>query len=309
MISVLICTYNRSRSLETALESLREANVPAGLRWEVLVVDNNSTDETPAVVARFVEGSSLPVRHVLEREQGLSYARNRGIREAAGEVIAFLDDDVVVSRDWLAALARAFDTYAAECVGGPARLDPALPRPHWWRPEFDGKIGHFDRGETAIVSRDAADGMIGIGANVAFRRDVFDRLGLFRIELGRTRKRLYMGDDLDLVNRVRRAGGTAVYDPAVVVEHRPDLSRLSKEYLRRWYTYYGEWDFARDLDAAIDAMRILGVPRWRYRTAGRNALALVKAVLAGRRNEAFPSELRLRAFGGYFRAARRHAFR
>jgi glycosyltransferase involved in cell wall biosynthesis len=309
MISVLICTYNRSHSLATALESLGQTHVPDGLRWEVLVVDNNSTDETAAVVARFADEGTLPVRHIVEAEQGLSFARNRGIREAAGDVIAFLDDDVVVSPEWLPRLAAAFDAYAAECVGGPARLDPAMPRPHWWRPEFDGKIGHFDRGDAVIVSRDVGDGMIGIGANVAFRRGVFDRLGFFRAELGRTQKRLYMGDDLDLVNRVRRSGGTAVYDPGVVVEHRPDLSRLTKEYLRRWYTYYGEWDFVRDLDAAIDAMRILGVPRWRYRTAARNALALVKAVLAGRRNDAFGSELRLRAFGGYLRAARRHAFR
>lgn len=309
MISVLICTYNRSHSLETALESLRETHVPEGLRWEVLVVDNNSTDETAAVVARFVADGSIPVRHIRETEQGLSFARNRGIREAAGEIVAFLDDDVVVGREWLAHLASAFETYAADCVGGPARLDPAMPRPHWWRPEFDGKIGHFDRGAAVIVSRDVGDGMIGIGANVAFRRDVFDRLGLFRAELGRTRQRLYMGDDLDLVNRVRRSGGTAVYAPGAVVEHRPELSRLTKEYLRRWYTYYGEWDFVRDVDAAIDAMRILGVPRWRYRTAARNAFALMKAMLGGRRSDAFGSELSLRAFGGYFRAARRHAFR
>ena len=308
MISVLLCTYNRSHSLETALESLRETCVPTGLAWEVLVVDNNSTDDTPAVVAGFA-GGSLPVRHIVEREQGLSYARNRGIREAAGDIIAFLDDDVVVSGTWLERLAGAFAAYRADCVGGPARLDRALPRPAWWRPEFDGKIGHFDRGGDVIVSRDVADGMIGIGANVAFRRQVFDRLGLFRAELGRTRQRLTMGDDLDLVNRVRLAGGTAVYDPSVVVEHRPDLARLTKRYLRRWYTYYGEWDFARDRDGALEAMRLLGVPRWRIRIAARHTVALVKAAVTGRRSDAFGSELRLRAFGGYLRAARRHAIR
>ena len=309
MISVLVCTYNRSHSLATVLESLGETYVPTGLRWEVLVIDNNSTDDTAAVVDRFVAARALPVRRILETEQGLSFARNRGIREAAGDVVAFLDDDVAVSEHWLAHLAEAFERYAADCVGGPARLDPSLPKPEWWRPEFDGKIGHFDRGNDVIVSRDPADGLIGIGANVAFRREVFDRLGLFRAELGRTKKRLYMGDDLDLVNRVRRSGSIAVYDPGVVVEHRPDLSRLTKEYLRRWYTYYGEWDFVRDLDAAIGAMRILGVPRWKYRTAARNALALMKAMLVGRPDEAFPPELKLRAFGGYLRAARRHAVR
>ena len=92
------------------------------------------------------------------------------------------------------------------------------------------------------------------------------------------------------------------------MEHRPDLTRLTKEYLRRWYYYFGEWDYARERDAFPDAIRIMGVPRWRFRSAARHTAALLKAAIAGKREDAFGLELRLRAFGGYVRAARRHAF-
>jgi glycosyltransferase involved in cell wall biosynthesis len=99
--SVIICTYNRSGSLERTLASLARMELRDSADWELLVVDNNSKDDTRVVVDGFTRASGVNCRYIFEKEQGLSHARNRGIREAKGEIIAFTDDDVLLDRHWL----------------------------------------------------------------------------------------------------------------------------------------------------------------------------------------------------------------
>lgn len=298
-ISVCICTYNRRDSLIAALDSLRGARVPEDVGFEVLVIDNNSSDGTAAALETFDPGD-LPLRCLTETRQGLSYARNRGVAEARGRVLAFLDDDVLVEVDWLERLSERFaDEPRPAAVGGPAYLMADLDRPPWWHEEFGGVAGHFDRGSTVLRSEDGYEGMIGIGANLAFDRSVFDRYGVFRSDLGRSGTSLAMGEEVEFLDRLRRSGERLVYDPRVVVHHRPDLGRLSRSYLRRWYFRFGEWRFVAERNNPV--VRWFRIPRSRFRTMMEDAGRWLLALLRGRRVEAFLHELHLVAFGGYLK--------
>jgi len=112
--TVLVATYNRGHLLPGTLAALESQLVPDDLTWEILVVDNNSRDRTREAVASFAGAANVPVRYVLESQQGLSHARNRGVREAHGAVIAFTDDDVLPAPDWLASIAKAFAKWEAD---------------------------------------------------------------------------------------------------------------------------------------------------------------------------------------------------
>src|SRR5215469_2479676 len=101
-ISVVICTHNRCKLLKDTLVSLAQMAKPEGLPWELLVVDNNSSDQTKEVVESFSGGCELKPQYVFERAPGLSHARNRGVKESRADIISFLDDDVIVASDWLA---------------------------------------------------------------------------------------------------------------------------------------------------------------------------------------------------------------
>jgi glycosyltransferase involved in cell wall biosynthesis len=298
-VSVCICTYNRRDSLLEVLRSLTRMDVPEHASFEVLVIDNNSADGTADAV-RDPAWRTLPLRYVHEARQGLSTARNAAVAEARGRVIAFLDDDVTVERDWLEKLVAAFGAGPAPAaVGGPAILDSDLRRPSWWHEEFDGPAGHFDRGDAVRSSDDGYRGMIGIGANMAFDRRVFETYGSFRTDLGRAGASLAMGEELELLDRLRRGGERLVYDPSVVVHHRPDLERVSKSYLRRWYFRFGEWSFEKERDSEV--VRLLGLPRWRFKHLGELAGNWLRAVFTGRRPEALLYQLHLVAFGAYLR--------
>src|SRR5712692_10304016 len=130
MISVVVCTYNRSKSLASTLESLGQMTTPPDLAWELIVVDNNSNDQTKKVVEEFASTSGLKVRYVHESTQGHTYARNRGIETAKGEIVVFTDDDVAVDEFWLANVRHAFDDFDCLAIGGRivAVWDAAKPR-------------------------------------------------------------------------------------------------------------------------------------------------------------------------------------
>ena len=300
-VSVCICTYNRKDSLEQALASLASMRAPRGTSFEVIVVDNNSSDGTAELLGELDPGP-LPLRYVLEARQGLSHARNRAVAEARGSVIAFLDDDVVVEPDWLERLHSAFrrDPRPA-VVAGPALLDADLPRPDWWHEEFDGPAGHFYRGDEVLSTDDGYTGMIGIGANMAFSSDLFGRYGSFRTDLGRTGGSLAMGEELEFLDRLRESAERLVYDPTVVVHHRPDLGRISRSYLRRWYLHFGEWSFEKERETP--GVRVLGLPRWRFRYLLEEIAGWARAVIRRQRDQALLHRMHLVSLAGHLKRA------
>jgi glucosyl-dolichyl phosphate glucuronosyltransferase len=238
MISVIVGTYNRAHRLRGALESMRRIHLPPDLTCELVVVDNNSTDGTESVVRDFQRVAPFAVRYVFETQQGHSRARNRGIAESSGEILAFTDDDVIVDTRWLEELWRTYNT--VECLGVGGRIVPmwSCAKPAWLHEDGSYPL------HKAIVSFDQGDWVCALkipafGANMSFRRAAFENYGLFRTDLGRRGTEIIGGEDIEFGRRLLRNNETLVYNPGVVIYHPVEEERTTKKYFARWYFAYG----------------------------------------------------------------------
>jgi glycosyltransferase involved in cell wall biosynthesis len=208
LVSIVVCTFNRTASLRATLQRCLALEPPPDGRYEVVVVDNGATDDTRAVIETFVQERPDVVRHVCERKRGLAYARNVGVRASRGSIICCTDDDCLPSTDWVAAAARAFarDERLA-LVGGRVELADAQ----------DAPIG-VRTGSVPLPVHTPADALVHmIGCNLSFRRHAFDRIGGYDGRFGRPGG--VTGDDADFVIRALRHGLAAAYRPEVLVLH------------------------------------------------------------------------------------------
>jgi len=228
--SVVICTRNRSGHLGRCLEAL-EAQTVSPERLEVVVVDNGSTDETPSVVEAAGSRAKYMVRRCVEERVGLSNARNRGVAEARHEIVVFLDDDALPGPDWLAAHLDAFETTAADCVGGRIRLEWEAPRPTWLHPVLDPLLGRIDLGEQRRPF--AFPWHYPAGGNIAFRREVFEKVGLFDPAFGVRPGEVVGSEETDLCYRLEHVGGRLIYEPRAQVTHPVAAAKLTRPWLRR----------------------------------------------------------------------------
>ena len=231
-LSLIIATYNRSASLIRALESVAQQNAPAS-EWECVVINNNSTDDTQERFAEFVAAHpDLNIRMVTELRQGLSFARNRGIRESEAEYIAIIDDDERISPDFITSYISLFDsTPDAVAAGGPIVAEYPSGRPRWMSHFTEQMIANPLDLDIAVTIFPKS--RVPAGGNMAFRREVFDRVGLFNPQLGRNGQSLVGGEENDLFARLRRAGELLYFVPnAAIYHHIPD-SKLTDDYFDR----------------------------------------------------------------------------
>ncbi len=236
-LTLLIPTYNRSCELLRALRSVAAQSLDPAL-WECIVVDNASTDNTAEVVERFAqEHPALHIRRVYEPTAGVSHARNRGLQEATTELIASIDDDERINREFLAAYLRFFDTHPeAHVAGGKIIAEYPTGRPRWMSRWTERPIANpMDYGETI---RPFPKGALPGGGNMAFRRAVALRYG-FDTELGRIGKKLIGGEENDFFLRLREAGETLWYVPDAVMWHIIPAEKLTTEYLKRLSYHIG----------------------------------------------------------------------
>src|SRR5215475_10990679 len=200
-VSIVVCTYNRATSLRLTLASLDAQQTPAGLSWELVVVDNNSTDATRVVIEEFAGTARIPVRSLFVARQGLSHARNAGVASSCGAIVGFTDDDVHPAPDWVARIATAMRETGAHILGG--RILPAWHEspPSWLDDRaFHGVLSimdHTTAGEVLNADRTPCVW----GANMAFRREVFEQARLFDTRLGIHGTLRYSGEDTELVGR------------------------------------------------------------------------------------------------------------
>jgi glycosyltransferase involved in cell wall biosynthesis len=253
-LSVIICTYNRSGHLKNVLKSLISQEFSRELRWEILVIDNNSTDDTFEVAAEFQEVSGVRIHYVKEKKQGLSYARNRGIHESKGKYIAFIDDDAVADSSWAESLYKAFLTYGCDGVGGRIYLKTEKKLPRWLTRDLWGFLACLDYGDKAFEVKDHYI----YGTNMAFSRNILDIAGLFDTSLGRTGHKPIGGEETDLIKRILSSGGRIYYEPAAIVHHLVEDYKTSKQYFRLLHFYEGIWR-GKKYDLEIKR-HIFGVP-------------------------------------------------
>jgi len=308
-ISAVIATYKRPHLLEGTLAALAAQKVTDPLGWEVVVVDNNSQDETGATVAAFAKAVSIPVTCVLESRQGLSHARNRGIAAAQGSIIAFIDDDVLPAPDWIAQVHQAIQRWDAHGVGGPILPRWEVTPPPTWltssRHLMD-RLAIMDYPESCVLSYPMRGRPQVWGANMAFRREVFEQVGRFDCERGIVGGKLYRGEEVELINRALQHGCRIVYDPAITVLHRIGRGRMCKSYFRKL-----EFDAAEgEVDVSRRGRCMLGAPLWLYH-AVLGAFWRWIIVAGSRRAEAFDQQLDwiryMGSFSGYLKADRRRA--
>jgi glycosyltransferase involved in cell wall biosynthesis len=290
MLSVVICTYNRSFSLRQTLSSLADLDA-GGLQGEILLVDNNSTDDTRAAAEAFLPRAPLPARYLFEPRQGLSHARNTGIDAASGDIVIFTDDDVLLDRHWLHEIARAFVQAKPAALGG--KIVPKWPDapPSWLGPELHQFLGLLDHGDAPKLMETPELW----GANLAIRADVFRTLR-FQDKLGRSGGKLYNGEDTDLLRALLDRGERVLYWPSAVVQHNIPQRRLTKRYFRKWHWDSGE--MAARVMPPRTSRSLLGIPYHIYRSTARE-LAVWSRDTVARRGDAFLSELRLVRAAGF----------
>ena len=232
MLSIVVCTYNRDKYLYGALKCIAENGFPAEA-YEIILVNNMSTDNTEAECKRFQSDyPNVDFRYFVETNQGLSYARNRGIEESRGDTLLFLDDDSYIQKDHLANLQKQLDTYPdTDAFGG--KIDPVFETgeaPKWLSKWNYSWVSAIDMGDKVCQFKSKA---FPIGANMGIKKAMLDKIGVFNTQLGRSKKNLMGGEEKDIFERIRQQGGNIYYFPDVVVQHVIPPSRTTKDYVKR----------------------------------------------------------------------------
>ena len=226
-ISVAIPTHNRAEFLRQTLAGIARQDFPHD-QFEVLVIDNNSSDHTRAVVESFCGGRPAP-RYFLETAQGLDHARNRAIAEASGEIVLLADDDILMEPDWLSAVMAPFARDADRRIGAVGgEVVPVFPDglPPWLEGAHEPLRYRPDAGPLPPSQSP-------MGANLAIPRWVFEKHGLFHTELDRQGSRLFGGGDGEMIRRLRTAGLEIWFAPDAKVLHQIPAARLNLDYALR----------------------------------------------------------------------------
>lgn len=245
-VSIIICTYNRAKYIGPLLESIVRNDFDK-TRYEVVLVDNNSTDDTPQVCASFASAHpELLLRYVQEQEQGLSAARNKGIREAEGEILIFVDDDALVDEHYISYyvefLAEHPEVMAA---GGPIEPQYETSEPDWMTKYTRALLcGWMNYGSEV---RAYPSGRYPGGGNACYRREVFDRVGLFNTSLGRKGTSLMASEEKDIFDKMATQGMDVRYIPGPVLHHIIPQHKLEKDYFNRLTLQIGISEHKRTL--------------------------------------------------------------
>lgn len=290
--SVVIATYNRAHLLVETLRSLDAQHIPPTLQWEIIVVDNNSSDRTKETVRRFGETSSVAIRYEFEPRLGQSFARNAGIEAAKGALILFTDDDVLPDRTWVSGILSALTIDRLHGVGGRVLPQWEAALPGWLsaRPDLLSWLALVEEDTPCLLEYPLSPTRRIVGASMAFRREVFEEFGLFQTSLGHRGRRFYGQEEVEFIHRLLLKGKRIGYEPSVVVHHRLGASRLRKSFFVRRYFDHACGQ-ARHMPSGSEA-EVLGVRPWRFRHLLRSAgEALVHTAL--RRSDAFTLQLAL----------------
>jgi len=299
-VTVIIATFNRAALLDECLEHLRAQNFKPG--DEVIVVDNGSTDETPAIVARHQALFPVPMHLLRETVPGKSLAVSRAVAFANGDILVFTDDDVNVGDDWLEVIRGAMADPAVALVGGPVTPRWQTGVPHWIRqardrhPRLGSPLALLDYGS----QRDDLGSRTALGANLAVRWEVFTRVGGFPAHLGKLRGTLLSGEDAEICRLVQSAGFKAIYVPGARVAHWVPDQRARVSYFLRWFYWSGITHALMDSPNPRARERsIRGLPLYLVARAGRASFAAVAALVRGNRVSALNSAVEVAFALGY----------
>jgi glycosyltransferase involved in cell wall biosynthesis len=260
-LDVVVPTYNRSSLLRKTIQSLLSASVPEGLHVSIIVVDNNSKDDTRDVVFEMQAQAHLRIEYVLQPLQGSSQTRNAGIGAGTGELIGVIDDDEEVEAHWYETVAREFADPNIQFIGGPCLPNCEIPLPQWLPPGYNGVIGAIEARPRQIFG-ESFPGILP-GGNAVFRRAVFERVGLYDVQLGRSGKGLLSEEDAEFYRRLLAAGLRGFHVPDLAIYHYVPAKRLTRRYHRRWCFWRGVSQGIADKKRKEPVRYFFSIPRYR----------------------------------------------
>lgn len=303
-LTVIVPTYNRAESLRKTLDSLCSATLPSDLKVDVIVVNNNSTDNTAQVVeemtTRFVD---IGFKYLFEPEQGRSQAVNAGLRVAEGDLISTIDDDEQISQDWYVEIHKIFNERwdAVDFAGGKILPNLEIEPPEWVEPLKEGALCWRDFGDDEWTY-DENSPMI-TGAHGIFKKSIFERIGFYNEALGVRGKGFLGGEDEVFYDQLIQHGFRGIYLPKLVVHHDVPARRLTKAFYRRWLIGVGMSRRLADLHyKPIPGTRLFAIPRWMFKWAAGGFFQMVKYTVLGDKSRALDAENKPLVFLGFFYA-------
>jgi glucosyl-dolichyl phosphate glucuronosyltransferase len=286
-ITVILCTYNRCQSLAKALGSVAISTLPKSVEWEVLVVDNNSKDQTRDVVEDFCRRYPGHFRYLLEPQPGKSHALTAGIRNSRGDILAFMDDDVTVEPTWLQNLTAAL--HNGQWVGSGGRILPeqTFAPPRWLRLQDRyalAPLALFDLGPQAGALNESP-----FGTNMAFQKKVFEKYDGFRTDLGPRPGSEIRNEDTEFGHRLLEAGERLRYEPSAVVYHSVPENRVQKKYFLAWWFDKARADIRQSGTPSDTRWFVAGIPLYLFR---RLAVWTVRWIAAVEPSQRFSNKIK-----------------
>lgn len=292
-VSVILCTWNNCGRLRKTLGSFRAIDFPDGITWELVVVDNNSNDNTRPIVNEYV--SHLPIRYVFEARQGLSHARNAGLAVASGSLLIFTDDDVTLRKDWLVEYWEAFKRMPEGCFwGGPV----------YSQFECEGvdkeliglgppSVRGLDWGATRRQLKWPRECFI--SANWACTREALDKAGRFdtRLGLNPAKKHAETGEETQLMGRLVTLGYKPWYLPCAALEHYVPASKTTIRHITERARALGRY---RRRERLANASAGAAIRPWMYRKLLVLSFGWLLAIATGQK--AYNERLKLYEFLG-----------
>jgi glycosyltransferase involved in cell wall biosynthesis len=311
--SVVICTYNRANLLAETLDSVGRSRL-SGLRWNVIVVDNNSNDATRQIVTSRIEGFPVPLQYIFEPRQGKCISLNTALAATDAAVVVFTDDDVRVGEGWVEASCRPIlDDPRIDYTGGPVLPIWECACPPWFdqqRSDLWGTLAILDYGPDPFVFEERR--RVPLGANMAVRRALIDRIGGFDPSLGRRGDSLLGQEQAEFFCRSRSTGAVGLYVPGMALHHHVPARRLTRGYFRRWWFWKGVAKASLEqrhplTETGIDLRSVptvAGVPRFMIGSTVRDLAGWVHAAITGNAIERARREMMVCYFAGYLKGTR-----
>lgn len=287
LLSIIIATHNRAGTLTDALTRILNQKTDGSFEYELILVDNNSNDNTKTIVESFAARIDGRLRYLFESKRGKSNALNKGIKEARGEIIVFTDDDVIADPSWLMSIVQCFKIYQCDFAGG--RVLPLYQQetPQWIKDNADilaGPIVRYDFGENVKrLEKFQKPFHEFIGANFALKKELFEEVGMFRADLGPGTGT--MGEDTEFIKRLVKKNKIFYYCGKAVVWHPVDLKRMNLSYIAQWSIAFGRYGILVSWEELLNKKLryYFDIPRYLIREIIENGLALCASTFNKRR--------------------------
>lgn len=248
LISIVICTYNRAAILSECIQSLIIQSAPSDI-YEVVVVDNNSTDKTGETASTLINNHQN-ISMVHESEQGLSHARNRGWREAHSEWVAYIDDDAKAMPNYVERILHVIKNYSFDCFGGVYLPWYHYGKPKWFKDFYACASNTFVQDYTGLID----EGCFASGGNLVIKRSILEKLGGFSPDFGMSGVKLAYGEETHLQLRMKAAGLSIGFDPELRVQHLVNKYKMNPLWLLKF-----QYSTHRDTVIIDETM-----PTWRH---------------------------------------------